>query len=352
MTDYQFPEKKKQPLSRYARILASAAYLPQERVTNRDILEQGNLPFKEAIIEKSTGVRERRVAPAGQADSDLLAAAAIQCLEKAGLCAGQLSRLIVTKFIGDNLFPMTASRVQRLLGSNTAFHAFDLEGGTSSFLQALDLADKYIGSGDQYILLASGGIINKFVSATDPRTAFLFGDGAAALLLGPAEQPHFIDSYFYSNYDYYDFCKGHSITGLSVDIVNRKRTELFFDGYHMGNWKEVLPFYEAATDRLLEALLGENHLAVRDIDYFLIAGPNKPCIEKITSRISCTADRTLSLLETRGNTLSAMLPMLYHHLDEQALLSPGRTILFLSYGEGVSGGGILYRINSGEVINP
>ena len=62
-------------------------------------------------------------------DSDLLAAAAVQCLDQAGITVDQLSKILVTKFIGDRILPMTASLVQRKLGSRVAMHAVDIEGG-------------------------------------------------------------------------------------------------------------------------------------------------------------------------------------------------------------------------------
>lgn len=344
MEGYTFPEKKRLKPAKYSQILSSAVSLPEKKISNREILEKGSLPFKEAIIEKSIGVKERHIADEGIGDSDLLAAAARECLKKAGVEVDQLSRLIVTKFIGDNLFPMTASIVQRKLGASKAFHAFDMEGGTSSFVQALDLADKYISTGDEYVLILSGGIINRFISSSDPRTAFLFGDGAAALLIGRGDAEEFQDSWFYSNYDFFDLAKGYSIKNLEREVLNNDRTDLLYNCYELGNWKDSAGFYEEATDEVVKKLLTDNGLTVEDVDYFLITETNKPLRDRIVSRLGIKEEQTLSLLETRGNTMSAMLPMLYHELSEQKLLKQDKTLLFLSHGEGASGGGILYKL--------
>jgi len=88
----------------------------------------------------------------------------------------------VNKFVGDNFLPMTASRLQGKIGSKTAVHAFDIDGGISSFLYSMDAASRFINSGDEYILISSGGVISKFVSKADPRVAFLFGDASASVL--------------------------------------------------------------------------------------------------------------------------------------------------------------------------
>ena len=119
----------------------------------------------------------------------MLAEAAKKCLDRAGLLPEDLSKLLVTKFIGDRILPMTAALVQRKLKSQLAFHAVDIDGGITAFLNALDYAVRCFSStasSDQHILIVSGGTHTAAISKTDPRLAFLFGDGAAALLLAYA----------------------------------------------------------------------------------------------------------------------------------------------------------------------
>jgi len=121
---------------------------------------------------KTIGVERRHIAEKDEDDSDILAKSARGCLEKYGILPDDLSRIIVNKFVGDNFLPMTASRLQGKIGSKTAVHAFDIDGGISSFLYSMDAASRFINSGDEYILISSGGVISKFVSKADPGLRF------------------------------------------------------------------------------------------------------------------------------------------------------------------------------------
>lgn len=348
MSEYSFPKKKRVKSNRFSKIVSSASYFPERIVTNEEIISKNNLPFAEKIIEKSVGVKERRVSPDGIADSDLLSEAARRCLDKAGLKPEDLSRVIVTTFIGDRQFPMTASMVLKKLECKIAIQGFDMEGGSNSFLQALDLSEKYINTGDDYILILSGGICNKFISKTDPRTAFLFGDGASAILVGKADSEHFSDSYFYSNYNYFDNVKGYSVKGISESICSGKIEDLY-DSYKLDNWKVVEDFYLEATDEIVKNVLTDNGLNIEDIDLVFLTENNRPLKNSILKRLGISEDKSETILESYGNTMSAMLPLLYNKAEESGKLKKGMNILFLSHGEGVSGGGIVYKIN--EEIN-
>lgn len=347
--DYQFPDKKRTNIKKYAKIVSSANYFPETVVTNKDIIEANSLPFNEKIIEKSIGVKERRVAEDGVCDSDLLTKVAKMCLEKASIKAEDLSRIIVTTYIGDRLFPMTASMVLRKLNCDKAIHAYDFEGGTNAFLQALDISEKYINTGDDYILILSGGICNKFISKTDARTAFLFGDGVSAMLIGKSKEKHFMDSYFYSNNNFYDYVNGFKLKDLMITTAAGDYSQVC-DTYKLGNWKDVEPFYLEATDKIIEEVLTNNNLTLDDIDLLLITESNGPLKSSILKHLNIDENKTETMLEKHGNTMSSMLPILYNRAKESNKLKKGMRVLFLSHGEGLSGGGIVYEINE-EIKN-
>ena len=99
----------------------------------------------------------------------MLLKSAKKCLDSYGLKPDRLSRILVNKYYGDNLLPMTASRLQGKLNSNTAMHAFDVDGGITSFLHSVDLISRYIDTGDEYILLSSGGYSYKTYKQKRPQ---------------------------------------------------------------------------------------------------------------------------------------------------------------------------------------
>ena len=120
--------------TRRAKITAVSHYLPERRVTNKD-LEKIVDTSDEWILER-TGIRERHFVEKGQATSDLGAAAAKKLLEKRGIDPAEIDLIIVATVTPDMFFPSSACLVQNKIGARNAW-GFDLSGACSGFLYAL-----------------------------------------------------------------------------------------------------------------------------------------------------------------------------------------------------------------------
>lgn len=347
---YTFPEPKKRFIKQFSQIVATASYYPERVLTNQDIIDSRQMQVTDTAIRKTLGVGQRHVVDEGTTDSDLLAQAAQRCLQKAQIQPDQLSKIIVTKFLGDRILPMTASMVQRKLKCNVAMHAFDLEGGINAFLHALDLATRYISTSAEdnpHILILSGGIHQLVISKNDPRLAFLFGDGAAAVLLSKAQQSHFLASYFYSNPQYFEQAGSRMLKmdeWVSQKIYEEGRYDLLYNLYQMGNWKDSIDFFLDASEIIATHLLRESGLTMDEIDYVLVPEQNKKFAELILDRLQVPAQKSISIIRERANTMTAMLPGLLDHGFSEGLFKPGTRIMLISHGEGASGGGMIYRI--------
>ena len=347
---FRFPEYRKRNIRRESRIVATASYFPQQVLTNQDIIQANDLPVTDAVVRKTLGMERRHVVGEGVADSDLLVEAARRCLAKAGLEPDQLSKMLVSKFLGDRILPMTAAIVQKKLQCRRAMHAVDIEGGISSFLYALDLGTIYISTTDdsaQYVLVLAGGIHHSTVGARDPRVAFLFGDGAGAVLLAPAEQKHFLASYFYTNHDYFDVAGSRPLRmeqWFSDTIYEKGDYSLLYNLYRMENWKESIDFYLQAARVTSDNLLKESGLSMNEIDLVLVTENNRKVRDLTLEALGVPEEKSLSLAGEYGNTMSAMLPVLLDRAMGEEHLKEGTTIMLLSHGEGASGGGMLYRV--------
>jgi len=340
---FYFPKRKKKTIRRFCKILSTDSYIPEKVVENEEIIEKYHPSFKNEVIVKTIGVERRHIAEKDEDDSDILAKSARGCLEKYGILPDDLSRIIVNKFVGDNFLPMTASRLQGKIGSKTAVHAFDIDGGISSFLYSMDAASRFINSGDEYILISSGGVISKFVSKADPRVAFLFGDASASVLLGHSEERHIFASYFYSNCHYYDMFV--MLSPLSLAKFSREElSTAVWDLYKMENWKTAESFYREAVREVSKNLLEESGLTMKDIDLVLVTENNIKIWELTLETLGVNADKSISLIREYGNTMSAMLPLLIDHGFRTGRIEKGMNIMMISHGEGFSGGGLVYRV--------
>jgi 3-oxoacyl-[acyl-carrier-protein] synthase III len=346
MTDaIQFPSIKNRQVHRFAKIRSSAVYYPPCVMSNDQIIEAYSLPVTDTVVRKKLGVRHRHVADDGTVDSDLLTNAARACLEQAGVGPDSVSRILVTKFLGDNLLPMTAAMVQRKLGCRVANQCYDVDGGANSFFQALDIAATYIATGDELVLLASGGIMHGFVNRSDPRLSLLFGDGAASVLLSAARTQHILSSFHFSNHEYVDLFTGFDTSWpLPDDAFNGRSNRHFYDLYHQGDWRTAISYYVEAARATLRNLCSGASVDKNEIKHVLITEQNRELTEKLLNALDIPLEKSISILGDRGNLMSASLPALFDDLFKRRTTKPGDLILALSFGEGISGGGIIYKV--------
>ena len=345
-----FPPFRRRYIHRHCRIRATGLYFPARIIDNQAIIDANGLPVTGTVVRKTLGAERRRVAESGVTDADLLVEAAHRCLEKVRLEPDQLSKILVTKFLGDRILPMTAALVQRKLNCKTAMHAVDIEGGTNSFLTAIDLAIRYISTTlekQQFILILSGGINNLPVSKTDPRLAFLFGDGAAAVLLETSTHAHFLASYAYTNHAYFASAGTRRLVmnaEISSILYEKGDYAVLYDLYEIGNWKDSADFYLQAAQVTRDRLLEESGLSMPMIDLVLVTENNRRLRDLTVERLGVPPEKSLSLFADYGNTQSAMLPILLDHAFSENRLQPGMHVMLISHGEGASGGGLIYQV--------
>ncbi|MGC4068735.1 MAG: 3-oxoacyl-[acyl-carrier-protein] synthase III C-terminal domain-containing protein [Polyangiaceae bacterium] len=314
-------------------------------MTNQELIERGGHRLADHAVAKIFGTENRRVAGQGVVDSDLLAQAAEACLARAGIGVDNLSKLIVTKFLGDHVLPMTAAHLQRRLAASVAMQSLDVDGGVHGFFNALEAAIGSISCGDGPILIVSGGVIHRMISGTDPRSAFLFGDGAAAVLVGPSSVQQFHATYGFSNSEFIDDARGFSLRDCTrSDDPRVKSHEKLYDLYSPFDYKRCLPFVLEGMEKTVESLLQTAGVTRDRVGLFLLTENHGRMWSAILERLQIPEEKTVSLLSRYGNTMSAMLPLLLDEAIRTGRAREGMVVMLLSVGEGITGGGALLTI--------
>src|SRR6266705_832842 len=138
-------------------------------------------------IMDRTGIRERHIADKGVATSDLSVQAAKKALSERGLKPADLEAILVATVTPDMLFPSTACLVQHKLGAKGAW-GFDLSAACSAFLYALQTGAQFVSTGaHQRVMVIGADVMSSIIDYTDRATCVIFGDGAGAAILEPAE---------------------------------------------------------------------------------------------------------------------------------------------------------------------
>src|ERR1700720_4932553 len=188
-----------------AKITGVGGYVPPQVLTNADIAKL--VDTHDQWIRERTGISERHIVEPGVATAHLATAAAQTVLEKTHTAPEEIDLIIVATVTPDMLFPATACLVQNRIGASRAW-GFDLSGACSGFLYALTVGAQFVGAGTHRKALVIGSDkMTSILDYGDRSTCVLFGDGAGAVLVEPAE----------TNDGIIDFC--HDVDGSGGDCL-------------------------------------------------------------------------------------------------------------------------------------
>jgi 3-oxoacyl-[acyl-carrier-protein] synthase-3 len=112
----------------------------------------------------------------------------------------------------------------------------------------------------------------------------------------------------------------------------------------MDNWKIAEEFYRNATREIYQNLREESGLSIQDINLVLVTENNAQIRELTLETLGVSEANSISLLKNYGNTMSAMLPLLLDSGWKSGRIQPGMNIMLISHGEGISGGGMIYKV--------
>ena len=326
--------------TRRAKITAVSHYLPERRVTNKD-LEKTVDTSDDWIVER-TGIRERRVAAKGQATSDLGAAAAERLLEKRGIDAAELDLIIVATVTPDMFFPSTACLVQTKIGAKNAW-GFDLSGACSGFVYAVATAVQFIAAGThKKVLVIGADVMTSIIDFHDRATCVLFGDGAGAVLLEPAEEGErgIIDFILRSDGGGGQFLYmpgGGSLNPTSAETIEKKMHYVHQDG------RNVFKFAVRGMAEISQEILAKHGLCAKDLKLYIPHQANLRIINAAVEKMALTPDQVAINIDKYANTTAGTIPICLSEAVESKQIQANDLVLLASFGAGFTWGSLLLR---------
>ncbi len=330
-----------------SRILGTGHYLPDIVRTNADL--ERMVDTSDAWITERTGIKERRITPAGMVTSDLACFAAEKALERAGVAARDLDMIVVGTITPDMPMPATAVFLQQKLGAPTC-PAFDLSAACAGFIFGLSLADQFITTGAmKHVLVVGVELLSRVVNWTDRTTCVLFGDGAGAMVLGPADGAKSADGKargVLSTKLLSDGALAHSLmipAGGSATPLNHELLEQHQNTIHMRG-QDV---FKVAVKNLYSASKNALDLAGMtpdEVDWICPHQANMRIIDLAVQRLAVKRERVLTNIDRVGNTSSASIPILLDESLRAGKVKEGDTVLMCALGAGISWGSALVRI--------
>lgn len=323
-----------------AKISALGTYVPPKLLTNADLEKM--VETTDDWILSRVGIRERHIAEKGVATSDLAVEAAKKALAQRGWSPTEIEAIIVGTVTPDMLFPSTACLVQHKLGAKGAW-GFDLSAACSAFLYSLQTGAQFIATGvHKRVLVVGADVMSSIIDYTDRATCVIFGDGAGAAILEPAEDDSvgiidFIHEVDGSGGCFLNMPAGGSLNPASHETVDKRMHYVHQDG------QQVFKFAVRKQTEACEKLLARNGLKGSDIDAFIPHQANLRIINATADRLGLRPESVIVNIERYGNTTAGTIPLAMNTAMEEGKLKKGNLVLLASVGAGFTVGATLLR---------
>ena len=322
------------------KISALGTYVPPRLLTNADL--EKLVDTNDQWIMERVGIRERHLVDTGVATSDLAVEAAKKALAERGIDASDLDAIIVGTVTPDMFFPSTACLVQHKLGAKNVW-GFDLSAACSAFVYALQTGAQFVATGShKKVLVIGADVMSSIIDYADRATCVIFGDGAGAVLLEPAEDESLGLIDFLHEVDGAGGCSlympgGGSQNPSTHETVDKKMHFVHQDG------AAVFKFAVRKMASLCEEILKRNNIKGGDIDAFIPHQANRRIITATADRLNMRPESVIINIESYGNTTAATIPLAMETARQEGRLKKGSLVLLASVGAGFTSGATLLR---------
>lgn len=322
------------------KISALGTYVPPRLLTNADLEKM--VETTDQWITERTGIRERHIVDKGVATSDLAVEAAKKALAQRGMAASDLDAILVGTVTPDMFFPSTACLVQHKLGAKGVW-GFDLSAACSAFLYALQTGTQFVATGThKRVMVIGADVMSSIIDYTDRATCIIFGDGAGAVILEPAENDSLGMIDFIHEVDGSGGCSlympgGGSLNPSTHETVDQKMHYVHQDG------QAVFKFAVRKQTELCEKILERNGIKATDIDVFVAHQANKRIINATADRLGLRPESVVINIDRYGNTTAGTIPLAMDTARQEGKLKKGDLVLLASVGAGFTVGATLLR---------
>ena len=315
-------------------ILGLGVYRPSRIVTNDEVA--GPIESSDEWIQTRSGIKTRRFCGPDETVLTMAIDAARSAIESAGIAVDQVDCVIVATSTWLLLTPAAAPQVASGLGMK-ATAGFDISAGCAGFCHALGLASDMVKGGTaRHVLVIGVEKLTDTLDFTDRSTAFLFGDGAGAVVVGASEENGIGPTVWGSEgeswkairqtKDWMEFF--NEIDDQGTDAV---RPYLTMEGTTVFRWAAH------SLEKVCREALDRAGVTTEDLDALVPHQANGRIIE-VMSRVLKLPDTCAvanDIVET-GNTSAASIPLAMETMLRRGEAKKGDTALLIAFGAGLS----------------
>jgi 3-oxoacyl-(acyl-carrier-protein) synthase III len=315
--------------AQHGAILGVGAYRPVRLVPNSEVVEA--IDSSDEWIQQRSGIRTRRFAGPDETVQMMSVASARQAMQSAGIEAAQVDGVIVATVSHLLQTPAIATAIAHELGLPHPV-AFDISAACAGFCHGVALASDMIRAGSaRHVLVIGVERLTDITSPTDRGTAFIFADGAGAVVVGPSDEVGIGPVVWGSDGEHFDFIRQTEDWRDVVAADEPFMPHLVMQGSQVFRWAS----YEMA--KVAHQALDAAGLTVEDLDVFVPHQAN--------SRITDAMARAMKLPEhvriardivDQGNTSAASIPLALHRMMAEGEARSGDLALLIAFGAGLA----------------
>lgn len=306
-------------------ILGTGSALPACRKTNDDLSQL--VDTSDEWITTRTGIKERRILTT-ETVTEIAVTAAKNALDNSGIAASELDYIICPTLAGDYMTPSLACVVQMELGASCP--AVDINGACSGFLYGLDVAEGiFARKKARYVLVLAAERLSRILDWTDRSTCVLFGDAAAAVVLGEGDALHFLEVTAHGN-----LCLAAPLASGSCPYTEPDTRK---PGLLMKS-REVYTFAVGAISSGIEKAAQETGISTEETDYYFLHQANLRIIETARKKLGLPREKFPVNIQKYGNTSAVSIPLLLDEWNRAGKLKKGQHLVMCAFGAGLTTG--------------
>jgi len=331
-----------------SKILGLGKYLPENKVTNKDL--EKIIDTSDEWIQERTGIQERRHIVKGSDDttSSMGVKASKIAIERAGISPQDIDLILFATLSPDYYFPGSGVLVQEALQIPDC-PAMDIRMQCSGFIYALATADQFIKTGMYKKVLVigseyhSGGLD---MTTRGRNISVIFGDGAGAAVVSRAEnnEKGILNTQLHSEGKH---AKELSLigpnTGRWVPEIMKENNPEDSSYYPYMNGQFVFKNAVVRFSQVISAGLEKAGWKPDEIDMLIPHQANLRISQFVQKKFGLRDDQVYNNIQRYGNTTAASIPIALTEAWEEGRIKEGSKVVLAAFGSGFTWGSVVIK---------
>jgi 3-oxoacyl-[acyl-carrier-protein] synthase-3 len=269
--------------SPYAAVLGVGSYRPERLVPNAEVVDA--IDSSDEWIQQRSGIKTRRWAGPEESVQMMSVSAARKALEHAGIDARQIDCVVVATVSHMLQTPAIATAIAHELGTDQAA-AFDISAACAGFCHGLSMASDFVRAGSaRHVLVIGVERLTDILDLTDRGTAFIFADGAGAVVVGPSDNPGIGPVVWGSDGEQFDLIRQREDWRDVIASGEPEMPHLVMQGNSVFRWASF------AMAKIAQQALDRAGVAIEDLDVFVPHQANMRIIDALDEAARAGEDR-------------------------------------------------------------